>query len=338
MNRFTVPLLVVALCGACILSLSSGPASVSFWDVPGALVRSISRDAEPTTADFVVSSIRAPRTLLGIVAGACLATSGAVLQGLFRNPLVDPSLIGVAPGAAFAASAFIVLGKHVAGTARLVGLPIAAFLGALAAAALAWRVGSRAGRLAVASLLLAGIGVTALASAGTGALTLHATDAELRDLTFWALGSLNGATWTRVLAVVPWTLLALGVLMRLGPSLDAVSLGEASAGHLGVDVERVKRRAVVFTSLAVGACVALTGVISFVGLVVPHLVRMLQGPRHTALLPAAALLGALFLVLADVVARNAIAPAEVPLGIVLAAVGAPFFLALVARQRAGIVA
>lgn len=284
----------------------------------------------------VLLSIRLPRVLLSAAVGAALAISGAAMQGLFRNPLADPGLVGISSGAALAATATIVLGEalalELAEGARILLLPFAAFLGSLVTTFLVWRVATRSGHTAVATMLLAGIALNALAGAGTGVLTLLATDPQLRTLTFWTLGSLNGATWPALWVVLSMTAPALLLIPRLSRALNALLLGEADARHLGIEVERVKLAIVLLTALAVGATVAACGMIGFVGLAAPHLIRLLLGADHRVLLPGAALLGAALLVIADLAARTMVAPAEIPIGIVTALLGAPFFLWLMLRE------
>jgi iron complex transport system permease protein len=285
----------------------------------------------------VLSAIRLPRVLLGSLIGAALAVSGAAMQGLFRNPLADPGLIGVSSGAAVAAVAVIVLGATVfRGFTGLLGpftLPLAAFLGGLMTTLVVYRLASVTGRTVVATMLLAGIAVDALAGAGIGLLTFVATDAQLRNITFWSLGSLGGATWTSVSAVLPFVLVALLGLPGLARALNVLLLGEAEAGHLGLNIERVQRLVIGCVALAVGAAVSVAGIVGFIGLVVPHLLRLVIGPDHRYLFPGAALLGASLLLGADLVARTLVAPAELPIGVVTAALGAPFFLGLLIRNR-----
>jgi iron complex transport system permease protein len=284
----------------------------------------------------VLLHIRLPRIVLGALVGAALATAGATLQGLFRNPLADPGLLGVSSGAALAAAATIVLGRGAlarlpAGAAPW-ALPVAALAGGLLATrAVAWFARGRGPSVAT-TMLLAGVAVNALAGAGTAWFTFAATDAQLRSLTFWTLGSLGAASWASVLAAAPFLLVALVGLPRLARPLNAMLLGEAEAAHLGVSVARTRRAAVGLSALAVGASVAFVGVVGFVGLVVPHVVRLAAGPDHRTLLPASALLGASLLVLADLAARTVVVPAELPLGAVTAAAGAPFFLWLLRRE------
>lgn len=287
--------------------------------------------------ESVLTAIRIPRVLMGVLIGAGLAVSGAAMQGLFRNPLADPGLIGVSSGAAIAAVTMIVLGATFAealykqfGT---FALPLVAFLGAIGATLLVYRLSVVNGRTVVATMLLAGIAVNALLGAGTGFLTFIATDAQLRNITFWSLGSIGGATWRGTAAIAPFVVTAVVLMPRLARVLNAMALGEAEAGHLGFDVERAKTIIVLLVALAVGASVALAGIIGFIGLIVPHLVRLLLGPDHRGVLPGAALLGAALLLAADLVARTIVAPAELPLGIVTATLGAPFFLGLLLRDR-----
>ena len=285
----------------------------------------------------VLLSIRLPRVLMGVVVGAGLAVSGAVLQGLFRNPLADPGLVGVSSGAALGAAVAIVLGAAVATPAAAWLGPAAvaacAFAGGLATTALVYRIATRQRRTSVTTMLLAGIAVNALCGAAVGALVLFADDGQLRDLTFWTLGSLGGATWGALAVATPLVGAVLVAAPWLGRSLDAMLLGEAEARHLGVRTERVKGVAIGLAALAVAAATAVSGLIGFVGLVAPHLVRLVLGPGHRALLPGAALTGAALLVAADLAGRTLLAPAEIPIGIVTALVGGPFFLWLLVRER-----
>ena len=240
----------------------------------------------------VLLSIRLPRACLGILTGAVLAVAGAALQGLFRNPLADPALIGVSTGAALAAVGVIVLGATLnAAIVSALGpflLPLAAFAGGLATTLVVYRIASRDGRTDVATMLLAGVALNAIASAGIGLLVFVSTDQQLRDLNFWLLGSLGGNTWRGMIPAIPFIAVAVAMLPMLARHLNAFLLGESDALHLGFHVERTKRAIVVLAALGTGASVALTGVIGFVGLVVPHLVRLSIGPDHRYLLPASA--------------------------------------------------
>jgi iron complex transport system permease protein len=337
-----LPLATLLLVAAMLAGLLFGPARVSpagLLAVLADLLGLAPLPAEHARDAAILGVIRAPRVLLAALVGAGLGTAGAAMQGLFRNPLADPGLIGVSAGAALAAVAAIVFGGGVFGAAAgLLGLwllPCAAFVGGLGATLLMARLGSVGGVTSVATLLLAGVAVNALAGALMGVLIFMADDRQVRDITFWTLGSLAGARW----AHLPVVLLLVGVpaalLCLLARPLNALLLGEAEAFHLGTRVEAVKRAAVVLAAITVAAGVGFTGLIGFVGLVVPHLVRLGFGSDHRLVLPGAALLGATLLVLADLIARSVAAPAELPVGVVTALLGAPFFLWLLRRRATG---
>jgi iron complex transport system permease protein len=282
-------------------------------------------------------TIRLPRVALGLLVGAGLGVSGAAMQGLFRNPLADPSLIGISSGAALAATFVVIVGDvavfNLPPVLRLFTFPLAAFAGALATTVLVYRLATIAGQTVVATLLLAGIAINALAQALAGFLTFYASDTQIRSLTFWKLGSLGGSGWPNVMVAAPFILLPILLFPHLSRALNALLLGEAEAGHLGFDIERVKRETVILVALSVGASVAVTGLISFVGLIVPHLLRLMTGPDHRRLIPGSALLGASLLLGADPLARTIVAPAELPIGVLTAIMGAPFFLWLLLRDR-----
>lgn len=330
-NRWVLAALSLLLVVCLLASASVGAMPISLRTML-ALVIAFLRGESAEILDGpelgILLAIRLPRTLLGAGVGAALSASGAALQGLFRNPLVDPGLIGVSSGAALAAAATFVLAEELSFL-----LPAAAFAGGLLATLAVSSFGARDGRARVATMLLAGVALNALAAAATGLLLFLATDAQLRNVIFWNLGSVAAATWKTVLLSAPLILIAVVALPRLARALNAVLLGEIEAGHLGVDVERVKRQTIVLVALAVGASVSVSGVIGFVGLIVPHLLRLMLGPDHRTLLPGSALLGASLLLVSDVVARTIAAPAELPIGIVTAGIGAPFFLWLLWRQR-----
>ncbi|AAS82508.1 FecCD family ABC transporter permease [Thermus thermophilus] len=294
--------------------------------IPGILLRGEGVEYQ------VLVALRLPRVLGAAVVGGLLALAGAVLQGLFRNPLVDPGLIGVSSGAALGAALFIVLVPG-AGPLEVYALPLFAFLGGLLATLLLWRIAKTPWGVQVLVLLLAGIALNALVGAGIGLLTFLATEEELRSLTFWTLGGFSALTWRLLLVGVPFAFLAFALLLPLARPLNALALGEREAFHLGIDLERLKRRAVAGAALGVGVAVALAGGVGFLGLVAPHLFRLLAGPDHRYLLPGSALLGGSLAVLADLLARTLAAPAEIPVGVVTALLGGPFFLYLVLRHK-----
>lgn len=332
--------LALVCTAAALLSLRAGAFPITLADLWAILVERVT-GRELAQFDAVKAGVfwglRLPRILLGTLVGMGLAVAGVAIQGMFRNPLAEPGLIGVSGGAALAASGYIVLRGAL--PAALVaalgvwGLPLAAFAGAVTTMALVYRLGSCAGRTAVATLLLAGIAINALAGAGTGLLVFIANDDQMRDLMFWTMGSLAGASWSGLAVVALLMLPAVAALLALGRAMNAMLLGEAEAGHLGVRVETVKRAIVGLVGLAVGGAVAFTGVIGFVGLVVPHLARLIFGPDHRRIFPASALIGATLLVAADAIARTAAAPLDLPIGLITSLAGAPFFLALLLRSR-----
>ncbi|GAB3483753.1 FecCD family ABC transporter permease [Azotobacter salinestris] len=321
------------------LSLALGPLRLPLADSLLALLRlaGLPLSGEGLErAELIVGQIRLPRTLLGLAVGSVLALSGVAMQALFRNPLADPGLIGVSSGAALGAALAIVGGSLFGADALPEVSPYllsaSAFVGGLVVTALVYRLGRRDGQTRVATMLLAGLALSSLAGAAVGLFGYLADDAALRRLTFWNLGSLSGASYARLW---PLLLATLGVafwLPRRAGALNALLLGESEARHLGFDVERLKRELVLCTALGVGAAVAAAGLIGFVGLLVPHLLRLICGPDHRLLLPAAMLAGASLLLFADLLARLLLAPAELPLGIVTALLGAPFFLWLLRRE------
>lgn len=293
--------------------------------------------ASPAYDANLILNIRVPRIVLGYEVGLALAVSGALMQGLFRNPLADPALIGVSSGAGLAAAATIVFGGK--WLTILVGSPVAlpagAFLGGLASTLVIYVISTRGGRTSVATMLLAGVGFGAFCGSLTGLLAYWSNDQQLRDLTFWSLGSLNGANWLKATTMAPGILLLAVSTPLLGKSLNALALGEAEAFHLGVRVQLVKTLVIALVALAVGLSVANAGVIGFVGIVAPHTIRLLVGPDNRLLLPAAALLGGVLLVGADSLARILVAPAELPIGVITSAIGAPFFLWLLLTRTRG---
>lgn len=276
----------------------------------------------------IVLDIRLPRSLLAVLVGAGIAAAGAAIQGLFRNPLADPALIGVSAGAALFAALFIVVGGS-QGIA-LLGMTGSAFVGGLVVTWIVLLVGQRGGGLS--TMLLAGIAVNAIALAGVGLLSYLSSDLQLRSISAWALGSLNGANWMAVTTALAIPLFIV-LLYRESVNLNVVTLGDEEAAHLGVSHESLRVRIIVLSALMVGIGVALTGVIAFLGLVVPHLIRMTLGSSHQIVLPGSALLGGLLLLVADTLARTVFAPAELPVGILTALVGGPFFVFLIPVSR-----
>ncbi len=335
-------LAVIGLALAClfltIVAIGQGAISIPPGRVAEILMARLTGDTSLLEGRdvLVVLNIRLPRVLLGLLVGAGLAVSGALMQGLFRNPLADPGLVGVSSGAGLAAAATIVLGdRFLAGTMMklpFAALPFGAFCGGLITTLALYLISTRGGRTSVATMLLAGVALGAMAGALTGLLSFISDDRQLRDLTFWSLGSLGGASWTKLSVVAPIILPLLLLMPLLARGLNGLMLGEAEAYHLGIPVQRIKALAILLVALAVGASVASAGMVGFVGIVVPHLIRLSVGPDHRLLLPLSALGGAMLLVGADIVARLVVVPAELPIGIVTATIGAPFFLWLLLRR------
>jgi heme transport system permease protein len=332
--------LMVLLLATVVLACGVGAFPIAPATIARILLRGVgfaSTDNIAPEQEAVLWSIRLPRVLLAVVVGGGLGAAGAAMQALFRNPLADPSLTGVSGGAALAATSVIVMGASLLpGLAHIVGvatLPLAAFGGGLVVSIFVYRLATRGGHTSIAALLLAGIALNALAEAGIGLFTFIASDEQLRNLTFWRLGSVAGATWSVIAFVAPAILLATCVLVGQARAYDALALGEAEARYLGVRVERIKSLTLVCCALAAGTAVAVSGMILFVGLVAPHLVRLACGPAHRVVLPGGMLVGAILVVGADAVARTIAAPAELPLGVFTALIGVPFFIALLMRQR-----
>lgn len=321
------------------ISMSIGAAGIPPDRIVAALL-STGHGALAARDHLILLSIRLPRIAMASMVGALLAAAGTTMQGLFRNPLADPGLVGVSAGAGLAAAAMIVFGDRVLPSSVMDWpflLPVAAFFGALATTAMLYRIATWQGRTSIAIMLLAGLALGALAGAGTGLLVFLADDRQLRDITFWLLGSVGGATWPKTLTIAPFLAVLLLSMAFVGRGLDLLVLGETEAFHMGIAVEQLKRFLIVLVAGAAGAAVSVSGVIGFVGIIVPHLLRLVIGPGHRLLLPASACCGAILLLVADTLARTIAAPAELPIGIVTAIIGAPFFLFLLLKQRVPLV-
>lgn len=337
---WVIPALTLGVAAVVVLAAMTGAVAVP----AGAVVQVLFGwtglwDATPLdeATATVLAVIRLPRVAMAALIGATLAVMGAVMQALFRNPLADPGLIGVSSGAAVAAAGSIVLG----GSLPLAGLlpaglllPGAAFCGGLAVTALVYTFSVRDGRPSLSLMLLAGIALNALGGAVIGLFVYLADDAQMRQLTFWTMGGLGGLTPGTLGPAAGLMVLALGGVLFTARPLNLLLLGEAEAYHLGVRVEALKRLCVVLVALGVGAGVAVAGTIAFVGLVAPHLVRLMTGPDHRRVLPGSACMGAILLTGSDLIARTIAVPAEMPVGLVMAAIGGPFFLGMLLRVRA----
>lgn len=321
---------LLALAGLFISSLKGGAVSVSWWDLWQLLTQEYPSSPEAA----IVSQLRLPRTLMAMVVGAVLALSGLVLQGVLRNPLASPSLLGISSGGALGATSMIVASQALP-WAHAGLVPLAAFLACLVSSFWMLSLARVDRRTDTGLLILGGVAINSLVGAAIGLFSFFADDAQLRSITFWSLGSVAGANWEQVLIVSLFSLPALLVLPWLGPALNALLLGEREAQFLGVPVENLKRTILWLVSLALGAAVAYTGVIGFVGLVVPHLLRLALGSDHRPLLPQSCIYGACLLLASDLLARTLAAPLELPIGVVTGAIGSPYLLYLLRRAKQG---
>lgn len=330
-----VPFLLGLMIASFLLALSIGAMSLSISEVVNYVSHGFLVEHRSLSTN-VLFEIRLPRTLLSLAVGAALGMCGAAMQALFRNPLADPGLIGVAGGGAFGAVTIIVLGNAIfPNFMEFFGsyaLPLGAMLGCFGVCAIIYKLSNRQGQFTIITLLLSGIAVNAIVGALIGILTLISTDEELRELTFWTMGNLGGNNWSLTLPVLALICISLIGLSRLAKPLNLYLLGEAQAQHLGIAVSQLKKQVFLFTAIAIGAAVSISGMIGFVGFVVPHLVRILIGPDHKYLFPTSMLLGASFLTITDIIARVAIIPAELPIGLVTSALGGPFFLFVLYKQ------
>ncbi|GMW02783.1 MAG: ABC transporter permease [Candidatus Hydrogenedentota bacterium] len=326
-SRYRTALIALGVALPVVLLISAGLGAyfVAPWDIPRVLAGS-----HDEAAFRVLAYIRFPRVVLSALVGAALAVAGAGMQGLFRNPLADPQLVGVTGGAAAGASISIVF--FGAAGLGLWTVPVAAFLGSCLAVTVVLKIAQLSGTGRTATLLLTGIAVNAIAFACIGLMITYANDQQLRDITFWQLGGFSHSTWPLVLASAVFMAVGIVVLLRLGSSLNALALGDREAFHLGISLPSVQRRLVVASALVVGAAVSAAGSIGFVGLITPHMLRLTMGADHRWLLPASALGGAILLTLADLAARTIAMPTEIPVGIITAIAGGPFFIWLILRN------
>lgn len=321
--------LVALLTVTTLLSLATGAFRISLSDLFGIIGDGPSRDTSEVVAHNVFWQVRLPRIVLAIIVGASLAVAGVIMQGIFRNPLAEPATVGVSAGAAVGAVIAIIVGLN----QLPLGVQLAAFLGGTLSTALVYVLSRSDGKTEVVTLILTGIAINAFAGAVIGFAVFVADDDEVRSVTFWSLGTLGLATWKAVGLVIPLALLGMAMSAKFARVLDTLALGDRPATHLGVRVEPVRMQAIAVVGLLASSAVAATGMIAFVGLLVPHIMRIVLGPRHRHLLWTAALLGASVTLLADLAARSLLSPAELPLGVVTALIGAPFFLLLLRSTR-----
>jgi iron complex transport system permease protein len=331
-NKFFFPVLTVLLIVVLLFAIAFGAVSIQLSDMVSSLKHFFSGQKPANIHEGVFIQLRLPRVLLCAITGAILAVSGVLMQGLFRNPIVEPGLAGTSAGAAFGASVIFVLGPKISPSLKsLTGpflVPLFAFAGGLLATYMVYMLAKSISRISIMSLLLIGIAINALGLSGTGFMSYIARDPQARSITFWNLGTFSGASWLQVFIVGSVAALIFIFAMRYAKELNALLLGEEEAAYLGVDTDKLKRRIMILNTAMVSVATAFVGVISFMGLIVPHVLRLLIGGDNKRLLPASMLAGALLLVLADMGARLLLAPAEIPIGILTSLVGAPVFIIL----------
>ena len=321
------------LVAAVIVSAITGQLAISPSDVVGSLLKWMGIANSWAPSDPVIEStlqvVRFPRIVMALAVGAALAVAGALMQAVFGNPLAEPGVVGVSSGAALGASTAIVFGISASGG----GVALLAFLGGLGATLLVYAVARAGGRTEVVTLLLTGIAINAFAQAGLAFVLFLADTASREQIVFWQLGSLAGSLWSEVVVVLPVLVIGTVLALMMSRQLDLLALGERNARHLGVDVERLRIVAIVLVALLTGVAVAFAGIIAFVGLVVPHIIRMALGPAHRGLLLASAVGGGALLAVADLLTRTLVSGADLPIGMLTALVGGPFFFGLLYQQR-----
>lgn len=302
-----------------------------FWGI-------INNDGSIDAAErFVLMDLRLPRIVMGILIGSALSVSGTCLQGMFRNPLATPDLLGITAGASLCAAITIVLGvyikTYIPEILHYSLLSIMAFVGALATMILVYRISTVNGRTNVVMMLLSGVAITAMGFAVMGLLIYFSKEEQLRDLTFWNMGSLAGASWTKNGILLVVITVAYFFLLNKGKALNAMMLGERDAQHLGIPIERIKKQIVILTALMIGTCVAFAGTIGFVGLIVPYILRLIFKSNYHIILPLAAIFGSILLLTADTISRTIAPPSEIPIGVLTAFMGAPIFITILLRNR-----
>ncbi len=325
-----------------LLSIRAGAVDVSYREIIISLAKACG--LHPATEidriqEGLFMQIRLPRVLLCVAVGAGLSVSGALMQALFRNPIVEPGLIGTSAGSAFGAALVFVAGRtlfiELSPVLGALILPCSAFVFGLLSTLIVYRLSSAAGKVSAATMILVGIAVNAVAASGTGFLSYIARDPQARSITFWSLGTFSGADWPSVYLVGAVTLVCILAALRFSKSLNALLLGEEEAGYLGIDPDKLKMRILLVNTAMVAIATSVVGVIGFVGLIVPHLLRLFKSADNRFLIIGSALLGGILMTAADMLSRVLLAPAELPIGIVTALVGAPVFLWILGRQKSG---
>lgn len=325
--------LVVVLVGAVLVSAVTGQLPIAASEVVGSILTWLGINTALAPEDPVIGAtlqvVRFPRIVMALAVGAALAVAGALMQAVFGNPLAEPGVVGVSAGAALGASTAIVFGISAGGG----GVALLAFVGGLLATLLVYAVARAGGRTEVVTLLLTGIAINAFAQAGLAFVLFLADTASREQIVFWQLGSLAGSLWSEVVIVLPVLVIGTILAVMMSHRLDLLSLGERNARHLGVDVEQLRILAIILVALLTGVAVAFAGIIAFVGLVVPHIIRMALGPAHRGLLVASAVGGGALLAIADLLTRTLVVGADLPIGMLTALVGGPFFFGLLYQQR-----
>jgi iron complex transport system permease protein len=325
--------LVVVLVGAVLVSAVTGQLPIAASEVLGSILSWLGINTALAPEDPVIGAtlqvVRFPRIVMALAVGAALAVAGALMQAVFGNPLAEPGVVGVSAGAALGASTAIVFGISAGGG----GVALLAFVGGLLATLLVYAVARAGGRTEVVTLLLTGIAINAFAQAGLAFVLFLADTASREQIVFWQLGSLAGSLWSEVVIVLPVLVIGTILAVMMSHRLDLLSLGERNARHLGVDVEQLRILAIILVALLTGVAVAFAGIIAFVGLVVPHIIRMALGPAHRGLLIASAVGGGALLAIADLLTRTLVLGADLPIGMLTALVGGPFFFGLLYQQR-----
>jgi iron complex transport system permease protein len=337
-NKSIILLVLVAFLIASILITSTiGASNISLSEV---IQITINKLTFGTTSNLqneaIIWNVRVPRVLASVFVGCILSITGTAIQGVFRNPLADPSIIGISAGAALSAAVAIVLFQQIIFSFTIGGLgllSVITFIGSFITAIIVFKISQHQKKTDVATMLLAGIAINAFAGAIMGFIIYLSDDSQLRTITFWTMGSLGGILWKHVLLLAICAIVAVVTFIGLGKSLNALALGESEANLIGVNTEKIKRKIVIVTALVIGVTVAFCGMIGFIGLVVPHIIRLVVGADHRFLIPASALGGSLLLIWADTLSRTIVAPAELPIGIITALIGAPLFLYLLIKQK-----
>jgi len=336
-NKYFLPLLGILLFLTLIAAIAFGAVSIHPDEMLSSLKHYFQGQRPASIYEAVFIQIRLPRVLLCAVTGSVLALSGVLMQGLFRNPIVEPGLAGTSSGAAFGASVVFVLSSSFSPELKIYAntflVPLMAFAGGLIATFLVYTLARNARSVSIISLLLVGIAVNAVALSGTGFMSYIARDPQARDITFWNLGTFARATWTQFFITGAVSIVIFIYALRFSKQLNALLLGEEEASYLGVDTEKLKRRVMILNTIMVSVATAFVGVIGFVGLIVPHMLRLVIGSDNKKLLPASMLAGSILLVMADTGARLLLAPAEIPVGIITSIVGAPVFIILLKRSN-----